>query len=361
MKIAIIGASGFIGNRLVERIQLAGLDQPVPIVRRASSMALPARFDLECRLADALDVDALARALSGCDAVVHAALGDPRQIEAMPAALTAAVAQAGIKRVVYLSSASVHGQAPDRGTDESTPLHTNHALEYNNAKVRAERAFLAGCASRGLEGFALRPGVVYGPRSRWIADLAEQFEDRTAWLLGDGDGICNCIYVDNLLIAAQLALEAPASAAGVYLVNDPGTHTWADFLHRAADELGVDPTTIHRLDRLPTFKIHWAQKARRAAEGAWMQRVLPLVPGRVKYVTKTFLDASRATPPPSSWKLPATPAPAPTQEMALLQQCRWRLPDARAVSELGYAPAFSFEEGMQRSFAWWKFLQQTAA
>ena len=46
MNVAIIGAGGFIGNRLVEMFHLGGRHEVVPIVRRPSGLALPARFAL---------------------------------------------------------------------------------------------------------------------------------------------------------------------------------------------------------------------------------------------------------------------------------------------------------------------------
>ena len=127
------------------------------------------------------------------------------------------------------STASVHGQAPPFGATETSSLHTRHVLAYNNAKVRAERTFFQECSCRGLEGFALRPGLVYGPRSRWIADAAADLRNHQAWLLGDGLGIFNGIYVDNLYAAILASLQAPSEAAGAYLVGDERTTTWQDF------------------------------------------------------------------------------------------------------------------------------------
>jgi nucleoside-diphosphate-sugar epimerase len=41
--------------------------------------------------------------------------------------------------------------------------------------------------------------------------------------------------------------------------------------------------------------------------------------------------------------------------MALLQQCRWKFPHAKAESLLGYRPPVTFADAMTRSFAWWRF------
>ena len=357
MKIAIIGAGGFIGNRLVEQFHLQGSHTVVPVVRRPARLALPARFAVEWRIGDALDETSLAGALAGCDAVVHAALGDPRQIEAMPAVLVAAAVRAGVPRVVYLSSASVHGQAPAPGTTESSALQTGHALDYNNAKVRAEQAFFREISRHHLAGFALRPGIVYGPRSRWIADAAADLRTGRAWLLRDGSGIFNGIYVDNLGTAVAATLSAPAAAAGAYLVGDEGTVTWRDFYGEIAAFLDLPAEWARSLDQLPSFRRSTGARVRRIVARPEVQRLLPLLPGRLKQTTKQWLAAVDAPRPVDSWRLPAGPAPRITEELALLQQCRWKFPHDRAAARLGYRPRVGFVDALHRSLAWLAFAE----
>ena len=357
MKVAVIGASGFIGTRLLEQYHLGGGPTVAAIVRQPSSLALPSRFAIETHLADALDVDAMARAMSGCSAVIHVALGDPVQIERMPVALCLAAAAADVRRVVYLSSASVHGQNPAPGTDEASELNVHHELEYNSAKVRAEQRFFSECTRHSLVGFALRPGVVYGPRSRWIADLATDLLENRAWLYEGGRGICNGIYVDHLINAITCCLHATDNASGTYLVGDAETVTWEQFYRAAALQLDVPWSTIHQLSRLPSFERSWQERATNASSHPFVQKLLPLVPHGLKRGAKAVIAASRPAPRIESWTLPAGPGPRITQEMALLQQCAWKFPHVRAEENLDYHAKVSFAEGMDRSFAWWKYAQ----
>jgi len=360
MKIAVIGANGFIGTRVVEMFHLGGRHAVVPVVRRASGLALPARFALDWRIGDALDVGSLANALAGCDAAVHTALGDPRQIEAMPSILCAAAAAARVPRVVYLSSATVHGQAPAAGTTEESPLHCHHALLYNNAKVRAERAFFRGCTRHRLAGFALRPGVVFGPRSRWIADAAADLRaGRGAWLL-HGRGICNSIYVDNLVEAVHLALIAP-DPGGAFLVGDAETVTWREFLGSIARHAGLDESAFADMP-VPSFAPERTSRLATLTLSPLYGRIGSGVPARAKRIVKGLL---RAWPEPASapdaWTLHASaPRPRLTHEMALLQQCAWKFPYDRAATRLGYRPTVAFADGLQRSLAWLDFAEGRA-
>jgi nucleoside-diphosphate-sugar epimerase len=356
MKVAVIGANGFIGSRIIEQFHLNGTHEVVPIVRQPASLALPARFAVEWRLGDALKIDSLATALAGCDAVVHAAIGDPLQIEAMPAILGEAAARAGVRRVVYLSSASVHGQNPQAGSTEETALHQQHTLDYNNSKVVAEAAFFTSARKQGLDGYALRPGVVYGPRSRWISDLANELRSGQAWLFNGGSGVCNAIYVDNLIVAITLCLEATAGAGEAYLVSDEETTTWAEFYHRAADALAIPHDRILAIETLPVFRRSVREQIERAVALPWAQSLLPAVPGQLKRTAKTFLASLNRPGQPDAWTLPVNaPRPVITEEMALLQQCRWKFPHEKAKRNLSYAAPISFKDGMSRSFAWLKF------
>jgi nucleoside-diphosphate-sugar epimerase len=202
VKVALMGASGFVGTRMVEMFHLGGLGEIRPIVRSFGSLARLARFDLECKMADALDELALEEAFAGCNFVVHAVHGQLDVVKESISPSYRAACKAGVNRFVYLSSASVHGQAPMPGTDERSPLSDRQPQQYNNLKV--------------------------GPRDRWISGIANEMRRGTSYLVEGGDGICNSIYVDNLVHAIQLALMADGADRETFLVGDTETVTWAE-------------------------------------------------------------------------------------------------------------------------------------
>src|SRR5919108_49903 len=122
LSVAVLGANGFIGSRAVEMLHLARLSKVRPVVRTADGLATSSRLDLEGRVADAFDQVALRRAFEGCEVVVHAIAGDRKTIIETVQTAYQAADEAGVRRLIYLSSASVHGQAPIPGTDENSPL-----------------------------------------------------------------------------------------------------------------------------------------------------------------------------------------------------------------------------------------------
>lgn len=354
MKVAVIGASGFVGLRLVEQLHLAGRAEVVPIVRAYRSLAVLARFALPWRVADPADPVALAEALRGCEYVVHSALGDSAQIVRMAEALYSAAETAGVKRIVALSSASVHSLTPADGTDETTPILTDQKTEYNAAKAKAE-VILDRARQRGkVELVQLRPSIIHGPRSKLVADIANQLLNRTAYLIDDGAGICNSVGVDNLIEAIWLALTKPEADRNTFLINDAETVTWAEFYRAIASGLGMDLRNIHHIQP-PEFRRSTSEQLARFAATKPVMATLPLVPARVKRLAKAAAAAWPVPPISSGWRLPEPPGPVPSEEFCQLQKCRWRYPTAKIERVIGFTPPVSFAESMRRTAAWLQF------
>src|ERR1700674_1357618 len=242
MKVAVLGASGFVGGHLLRCLRTYGADTRA-VVRTQTFASCVA----DVRMADACDVYALRHAFEGCDGVVHAALGNNDVIVGSIAPVYAAAQASGVRRLVYISTGSVHGQSPAAGTDESSPLHVRHVFAYNNAKVRAERKLRKLRARGTVEIVILRPTIVFGPGSRWVFDFADALHANRAYVVDGAGGICNSIYVDNLGHAVHLALTVPDIDGEAFLIGDRETVTWRDLYRPIADALGCD------LDKVPSF------------------------------------------------------------------------------------------------------------
>jgi nucleoside-diphosphate-sugar epimerase len=359
MKLAVLGASGFIGGRVVEMLHLRRTAAVRPVARRVSGLARSARFDLDCRIADAFDRAALQSAFEGCEVVLHAVAGDARTILGSLAPVYQAAQAAGVQRLVYLSSASVHGPAPPPGTDERTPLTTDHALPYSNARVRAERDLMRLRHAGGMELVLLRPGIVWGPRSRWTAGLADDLLAGEAYLVGAGAGISNAVYVDNLVHAIELAATAPVSAVDreAFLVGDRERITWADLYSPIARALGVDLGDIPKLYgdvRRPSGR-DWWQRVHTARDTRPVRALLSLFPERLRYAVYSGLAAWHGFQRQPAGQTGKSSEPNATVEMTLLQSCQYQLPSARAREVLGYDPPVSFSEACRRSVGWLSF------
>lgn len=356
LTIGVLGASGFVGSRIVEKFHLEGIARMIPIVRGFGGLARSSRFAIETRFADALDQEALVKAFAGCDIVINAVLGPYNQIVAEPPIIYRAAEIAGVRRLIHISTASVHGQAPEPGTDETSPLRTGQPFPYNNAKVKAEQQFRA-LHRRGLvELVMLRPGIVFGPRDIWISGIARELSQGRAYLVDGGRGICNTVYIDNLVHAVRLSLEAHVDGE-VFLIGDSEMITWAEINRWVATALAdcPPPRILHDppilaagrpwLDRLRGYK----------AWKAAMRRIPPSAKelGRAKLRLLKGMAAgardSRRQETRTEWRLPGDDIGPVPLETAMLHRCRYKFPFAKARRLLGYEPIVSVEEGLSRA------------
>src|SRR5262245_6828445 len=349
MKVAVIGASGFVGGHTLRFLRAAG-DDARAVVRNPRYRP----SDPDRRLADACDVYALRDALEGCECVVHAALGEPNVILGSLAPVYAAAEAVGVRRLVYISTGSVHGHSPAPGNDERSALTVRHSFAYNVAKVRAERKLRRLRRRGSVELVLLRPTIVFGPGSRWVFDFADALRDDSAFVVRGGLGICNSIYIDNLAHAIRLALTTPGIDGEVFLVNDDETVTWRDLYRPIADAYGRDMETVASVDpAMPSLTLR--QKYLdpiRTAETT--RRVVGMVPASVKSQLKRVYRTARATaqrrPQTNGTSVPETSdarprSPRVSPEIAALHTCRWRLPHDKARRMLGYVAPVSFDEG----------------
>lgn len=361
LKVAILGANGFIGSRIVEMFHLGGLAEVRPIVRTMSSLARLSRFDLDCRVADAFDQSALRAAFEGCDVVVHAIAGDRKTIVESLASTYQTAQEAGVRRLVYLSTASVHGQSPSPGTNENSPLDANQPIDYNNSKVQAEQQLRELRSKGSVELVMLRPGIVFGPRSFWISSFASDLLTGQAYMVDGGKGICNSIYVDNLVHAIYLAMTASGVDGEAFLVGDDEEITWADFYRPITEALGFNLNQVPHVTYTPPIPTR-KERLKALLASPPLQVLWSLFPYKLRKAALVAFYKLRVSPPPrtSPWAFPklqqqSPPQPVATLEMALLHQCQYKLPDTKARKMLGYQPIVSFPKACRRSIGWLAF------
>jgi nucleoside-diphosphate-sugar epimerase len=238
-RVVVLGATGFIGRRLVAALACTSWAAPVAAGHRSM---LPAALFETVRL-DAAHEPSLARAIESADAVVNCIAGNAATIVGTARTLFAVVSRAPRPpRVIHLSSMAVYGSAVGM-VDEGAPLAGDGGA-YASAKVEAER-LAASCA--GV--VTLRPGCVYGPGSvQWSERIARWL---TAHRVGDlgaaGDGTCNLVYVNDVVAAILAALRLPQAAGQAFNLGSPAPPTWNEYFLQFARALGAVP--VSRISR----------------------------------------------------------------------------------------------------------------
>jgi 2-alkyl-3-oxoalkanoate reductase len=350
-RIGVVGASGFVGNRAIEMLQAGGFEV-VPILRSASSANRLTQKNLDYRVANSFNRASLQAAFQDCDVIIHSILGSPGLIQGSVTPAYQAAERARVKRILYLSSMIVHTSAPAPGTTEATPPIENQPFPTHNAKIQAERKLLQLRQKGDVEVVIFRPGIVFGPRSRWVTELATQLVQGTAYFINDGKGICNSVYVDNLIHALQLAVKAKDADGEAFFVGDLETATWFDFYRPFAEAFGVNPDQI---PCLPVPEFHRNRKQEiisTVRESELMQKMLAMVSDDFKKSLRQLIPKRDRPVVEAPIVNPAPSQPVVTEMMATLQQSQYQLPFHKAEKLLGYAPIVSFDQGCQRSISW---------
>lgn len=161
----------------------------------------------------------------------------------------------GVRRVVYASSSSIYGANP--GLPKVETLQPAPISPYAVSKLAAESYCQAFHRIYGLECVALRYFNIFGPRqdpmSQYSAVVPRFIEavldGRRPVVFGDGEQSRDFTYVDNVVEANLLALDAPAAAGEVFNVACGERATLNDMLLSLGERLGVSIEPEYRSPR----------------------------------------------------------------------------------------------------------------
>jgi nucleoside-diphosphate-sugar epimerase len=263
MRLFLTGGTGFIGGRVALLLRARG-DDVVALVRsHAGAERLHA---LGCTIAEGklTSVDGLARAMDGCEGVLHVAgsykVGIPASerpamyeanVTGTERVLDAAV-HAGVPRTVYVSTVNVFGNTRGVVVDETYRRPGDDFLSYyDETKFRAHLA-----AEERIEDGAhvviAMPGGVYGPGDHSeVGSLIEQLRTGKLRMRTFPEMGMNLAHVDDI-------------AAGIVLVFDRGTLGESYVVGGEITRLGDLLTLVGRLAdrRVPRFTMPvWMMKA----------------------------------------------------------------------------------------------------
>lgn len=388
-RILLTGGTGFVGGRLAEALVERGAEVVCPVRHweRASRLA---RLPVRMVGGDVESLASIQSAVRGCDLVVHCAVdfratgNAHRRASALGTAnVLRASLEAGVSRVIHMSSAAVHGLFPaaDANPNEELPLHRT-GQDYCDGKIDAERVVRRYQREKGLEVVVLRPTIVYGPFGYYSEAVARAAREGRLALVDGAPGHCNCCYIDNLIQAVLLALESPEAGGQTFFISDDRTISWREYLQAHASALGPG------LAPLPTITRRELGAARRQLRARSLQLLLgsptramtqlrnPLVRqgvqsvpgadqlGRLAKEVVTRLPKRlqallhQMAAPGSADNGNPQPAVGLPRVLSSREEISFSVfrdvvfPIEKAKRLLGYRPSVGFEEGMARTGAW---------
>jgi len=218
-RVLVLGSEQFVAARVMQALSASDWAAPVPFSGPPSSLS-------EAHLA-------------GIHSVFNGTLGRPDAIRTQAQSLYGALERiGGAIRAVHLSSMTVYGTSSGEVV-ETSPLRSDLG-DYGAAQVTAE-----SLAVRYPRSVILRPGCEYGPGCpQWSERIARLL---CAHRLGDlgaaGDGVCNLLFVDDLVAAILKSLSAPGIDGACFNLAMRSPPTWNEYFVRFARALGAVPVS----------------------------------------------------------------------------------------------------------------------
>ena len=238
--VLITGGAGFIGSHLTDALLATGHS-----VRILDDLSTGKRANLpldnpkvELIVGDVADAALVAQAMQGCSAVAHlaavasvqASVDDPVKTHQSNFIGTLnvceAMRQAGVKRVLYASSAAVYGNNGEgESIDEDTPKAP--LTPYASDKLAGEHYFDFYRRQHGLEPVIFRFFNIFGPRqdppspySGVISIFSERAQKGLPiTVFGDGEQTRDFLYVEDLVDVLVQAIDKPEVEVGAMNVG----------------------------------------------------------------------------------------------------------------------------------------------
>jgi nucleoside-diphosphate-sugar epimerase len=322
MLYALSGGAGFLGLHLSRRLIADGhrvrtLDVvPLDDAKLESSVQ-------ELR-GDVRDADRVRALMEGADVVVHAAAALPIQasresIRSVNVGGTENILQAardaGVRRVVFISSTAVYGVPEKHPIEESDPLVGVGA--YGESKIDAE----ALCRVAAVDTTIIRPKTFVGPERLGVFEILFDWirEGRRIYILGRGHNRYQLLAVEDLVDAIVRAAASPAAARETFNVGATEFGTVRSDLQALIDHAGSS-------SRLRPIPVKPAELVLRALE---LARLSPLAEWHYKTAHKdSFVDVSKAQRL-LGWQ------PRPSNSETLIETYDWYLANRERVGKAG--------------------------
>ena len=267
-RVLVTGGAGFIGSHLVERL---GARNEVAVLDDLSTGSLrnleTVPREVRVKRASILNRKALATAMEGHEIVYHLAaktsvpdsVAHPdaywrTNVQGTLGVLKAAV-DAGVRRVVFTSTAAVYGDSEDNPMVET--MRPAPASPYATTKMVGEFACEEIASLKGLETVVLRIFNAYGPRQDPTSPYASVIAkfctsvaaNRGIEIYGDGTQTRDFLYVGDLTTALELAGERPV--AGQIINVGSGTATSVSEVARLLSEISSAALRTKRIEPRP--------------------------------------------------------------------------------------------------------------
>jgi dTDP-glucose 4,6-dehydratase len=264
MRVLVTGGAGFIGSHFVHRLAAAGDDVVVlDKLTYAGNRENLEGVEHEFRQGDIADVDAVAEAVLGCEAIVNFAaethvdrsiLGAAEFIETdvLGTYVLLTWARDAGARLVQVSTDEVYGDVPD-GTSSREDDALRPSSPYSASKAGGDLQVLAAVRTHGVDACVTRGANTYGP-NQYPEKLIPLFvtnalDGEPLPVYGDGRQRREWLHVDDHCAAVEAVLRNGA-AGEAYNIGGEEQENLA-ITRRILELTGADPDLVRHVDDRP--------------------------------------------------------------------------------------------------------------
>lgn len=256
MTILVTGPNGFVGSALTDALGASGYNVKRGLRRLAPQPASHNWSDVV--VGDINGETDWTSTLKGVDTVVHLAarvhVMDEREADALAAfwavnvegteRLARQAAEAGVNRLVYLSSIKVNGESTEYDhqgrnlafSERDVPVPQD---PYGVSKWEAEQALHRVSEEAGIEVVVVRPPLVYGPGVKANFSRLLHWVDKGIPLpLARVDNRRSLLALDNLVDFLVRCVDHPAAAGETFLVADGEDLSTPELIRKIAAQMG---------------------------------------------------------------------------------------------------------------------------
>lgn len=239
MKIAITGATGFIGEMLTKKH--LSLGDEVHVLTRKKSPNFEFSNKVIIHIGDLSDLDSLQDFIKDIDVLYHCAaeVWDEANMYTTNVQGTKNLIKASSKELIHwvqLSSVGVYGPIQTGNITENQPY--NPMNEYERTKLKSDLAVIEASKKNSFTFTVVRPSNVFGAnmKNNALFQLINSIDKGVHFFIGTKGASANYVSIDNVVHALILAATSPNAKNQIYTISH--WMTIEDFIEIISKALG---------------------------------------------------------------------------------------------------------------------------